>query len=59
MRPDANLHKEPSLHRLRPLPAPAGLLASFTFQIADVQYTMVLGSTQPLTEMSTRDVSWG
>jgi hypothetical protein len=57
MLPEANNHTVPSLHRLRSSPPPVGLLASFTFQTADVQYTMVLGSTQPLTEMSTTDVS--
>jgi hypothetical protein len=46
MRPDANLHTVHSLHRLRPSLPLEGLLASFTFQIANVQHKYFIGSIE-------------
>jgi len=38
---------------------PAGVIGNFHWHKILSDRTMVLGSTQPLTEMSTRSVSWG
>jgi hypothetical protein len=46
MQPDTNLHTVPSLHRLCPSLPLAGLLGSFTFQIANVQYKYFIRSIE-------------
>jgi len=38
---------------------PAGVIGNFSLAKYLSDRTMALGSTQPLTEMSTRNISWG